>query len=163
MNKIKRFLSVIIVAAMIMSLNAVAFAAESDNSSVSADTEVVSSSSTNGIDPLSDPAPLTSEQHVRNIKNDGGKLADLPSRKNITIVISTPVKCTVTVYYENKEISRQIDTGSGRYTICAGKGSGFTYSIRFDTTVNYAVYQFFATDGNYDGWHIIQVIVSFYI
>lgn len=161
MKNLKRFLSIILAMAMFMSLNAVAFAAEADDSyAPAADAEMVFISdvdystianSDQGVMPLADPAQLTTMVEVRNQQNYGDKLASIPEKRYITIVITTPVACDVTVYYKNDSATRRIPAGTGKYTICEARGSGFTYQVRFNSVVNYAVFQFFATEGGYNG------------
>lgn len=163
MKTIKRFLSIALVLAMVMSSSAVAFAAETSGSDVSADAEMVSiltenyaaaNDSDEGIAPQSLIA-LTDVMRQNGVLAGGditGQfINDIPSRQNITIAINTTAAVTVYVTYGTTTFNRYIPAGQGNYTICQGQGRGnrFSFRIHFHDYTQSIAAQFFATDGDY--------------
>lgn len=148
----QKFLTLVMALVMTVSCTAVAFAAE-EPAGVTDNTAAVSMATDEGIMPLAMKA-LSDVIDVTDIttgKTVSGKLEAPDGTSNITVVIYTPVGCTVTLKGLIGSKQRYIPAGGGTFSIAAGWGK-FDYSIRFhDASGTKARFQFFGTDGWYDG------------
>lgn len=153
----KRLFSFVMALAMVLSCTMVASAAELNNSSAINESVITSTAkdysdstfSTQDMQALTDLEERTNLSKGQTIEGDF--IRSISSMSNITIVIRCDAACTVTIKgFLGTTESKYIPAGGGTYTICSAIGKP-SYEIRFHSAASAAIFQFFTTDGYYDG------------
>ncbi len=154
MKHIKRFLSSILALAMVMSLSAVAFAAEADVSTIPADTEMVLTADDNqAVSPQADVVALTDFVEAWDVQTGqdfSGYFNEFSGSRYATIVLRCEAPCTVNVYNSsNVLLGSKFLSGGGRYSIALVHGRNLKYSVHFHGNSGHVLFQFLGTTNSY--------------
>lgn len=150
----KRFFTLVMALVMALSCTAVASAVEVETS----EPYPISISDENGTyatNSAREMVALTDIVRVDNITSgktvSGSFNRSIPSTSNVTIVINTPMSCTVDVKNNWGVVGATKTLLPGTQTVTLGSGYGkLKYSIRFhDASTSAAAFQFFTTDAAY--------------